>query len=104
MDGAQRIGRKGQPGFAVVNGIPAQEFLRHQTDVVSPLPKRGHLDDNDGQPKIKILPKLATRNRLLQIHSDTRVIAATNVNLQESVAITRVSLNLLAAAHSLKAL
>ena len=53
MKGAQCIRRESQLGLAVLDAIPLQEFLRHQTDVVSAHPQGGTLTTTTAKPKAR---------------------------------------------------
>ena len=60
----------------MLGAIAVQELLRHQGDVVSPLPQRRHLDDHDGQAKVEVLAKLPAGDhscRFLFVAAITRV-------------------------------
>jgi hypothetical protein len=82
IQGAQCIGREGQTGFGVLDTIIVQEILRHQDDVVPPLPQWGNLDDNHGQAKVQVLSKLpASHHGLLQVPVRGREHAGVAVNL-----------------------
>jgi hypothetical protein len=41
----------------VLDGVAVQEFLSHQADIVSSIPKGWHLDDDDGHTKVEVLAK-----------------------------------------------
>ena len=75
----------------MLQAIATQEFFCHEADVFSALSQRGHLDDDDGQSEVQILAEGPFRNQRLEISIRRRNHSC-------------VALDLLPAAHPLKAL
>src|SRR5215471_14789703 len=65
----------------MLNTIVVQESLRHQDDVVPPLPQRGNLDDHNGQAEVQVLSELSASGELLQVSVGSRDDAGVAGNL-----------------------